>query len=154
MSLEEFLVEAKRNTYASGRKPVPLGGGANFFFYEDKTMGLEYIDEYRGSDPFSGIEIVKSNGQRIWEMHYRGRTISPPLDLPPSRISSFLRSSLSKVEKIAPFRGPGTVKSGDFEYFNSWKGDVSEFVGKEMILFRGTQVFQLVYHGGHLKVDQ
>jgi hypothetical protein len=37
-----------------------------------------------------------------------------------------------------------------FEYLDESEGDISSFTGVELILFDGTEVYRLVYHGGRL----
>lgn len=150
MILEEFLVQAKQNTYAAelgGVPPETLEDGARQFVYREGTH--EYRDRYYGFNPFGGEEIVREHGSAIWCMHYWGRVLTAEAD--PASVYRFLRSVLREVPKDRPFRGPPSFKDGPWSYRNQVSGDVWSFHGGETISYLEFLVYRCVYHGGALR---
>ena len=74
MDLPEFLVKAKKATYAGGATATVLEDGCKQLTYSE--AGYEYRDRYYGNDPFAGQEVVFQNGEIIWSMVYKGETIN------------------------------------------------------------------------------
>ena len=149
MKLQEFLVNAKVNTYASVGESSErnLEDGSKELIY--KLGEWEYRDRYFGFNPFIGEEIVWENGETVWGMHYYGKVLSETLDV--KEIYEFLKKALSLIDESLPFRGPKILNKGDFSYRNSSSGFVEEFHGVEMILYRGRRIYELAYHGGLVK---
>lgn len=148
MELDEFLVKAKINGYASSGE-----GGERIF--EDRSKELiyeenifKYRDRYSGFNPFIGEEIVWKEGEVIWGMNYYGRVISE--EIPAKEIYEFLKEALRQVRKDKPFRGPKSFQKEYFEYVNEVNGSVEEFYGIEKIFYKGEEVYRLVYHGGSI----
>jgi hypothetical protein len=50
----------------------------------------------------------------------------------------------------APYRGPASFKKRDCEYRCSWSGSLEDFRGEEEILFKGTRIYFLRFHGGSI----
>lgn len=149
MTLEEFLVRAKQNTYAAeagGVSPEILGDGAKQFVYREGD--LEYRDRYYGFDPFGGEEIVRERGSAIWCMHYWGKVLSASME--PAAVFRFLRTVLREVPKDRPFRGPPSFKDGPWSYRSQVSGTVECFHGEETISYQEFLVYRCVYHGGAL----
>lgn len=142
------MVKAKKNTYASGKKPNILEDGFEEFEYVEGD--LKYRDRYHAKDPkpFGGEEVVWYKGKTIWMMNYYGYMLSDKVDSKP--VYEFLRKAMSLVNEQRPFRGASSLKEGDFEYKDSSEGDVNQFRGTERILFKGKEVYRLDYHGGVL----
>jgi hypothetical protein len=146
MTLADFLVEAKKKTYASGKDPMPLPGGFEGFFYEKD--GLRYVDEYivdknNKSEPFSGREFVRrlEDNAIMFEMVYEGQLLRVPEGFSKESIFAFLRECLREVPREAPFRGPRhKIKNKsenaeiNLEYHNSTPNDSSQ-KGRERIMF-------------------
>jgi len=147
--LSKFLVEAKRNTYAGGRKAKRLADGSKELIF--KKGNLKYKDRYFGSNPFIGEEIVWYNGKAIWGMNYYGKIIHTNT-LPQKEIYNFLRKALRNVKESAPFRGPLLFKEGDLEYINKFEGTIIDFKGEEGI-FRvpKSKIYTLQYEGGFIE---
>ena len=145
MKLEEFLVEAKINTYASEGEfgETKLVDGSKELRFG--KCGFKYRDRYFGSDFFVGEEVVFENEKPIWGMNYYGKATS---DIRSSIIYDFLKEALKRVTPEKPFRGPDSFKSDDWEYVNRSKGNVEQFIGEEQVLFKGEIVYKLNYHGG------
>lgn len=144
--LNEFLVEAKINTYASNGElgETKLADGSKEFRFEKGEF--EYKDKYRGSESFSGEELISQNEKPIWRMSYNGGVTSGII--PSAQVYEFLKEALQKVTIEKPFRGPDNLRKDDWEYINKVEGTVDQFIGEEQILFKGEVVYRLNYHGG------
>ncbi len=157
MELAEFLVHAKLATYAAGggaHARLIEDGGKELLFQEGPYI---YRDRYYGGEPFAGEEVVLCEGRVIWAMNYYGHLTTQEVDS--SAVYTFLRRALQRVQAGRPFRGPEFWIDGDWEYRDchesTWDGKPSHgeagcFEREEQILFRGTEVYRLVYHGGRV----
>lgn len=147
--LKNFLVEAKKNTYASSGEggEKRLDDDCKELIY--KEGDYFYRDRYYGFNPFLGEEIVFYNNKAIWGMNYRGRVISDIIS--GKEIYDFLKKALSLVNIDNPYRGPLDFKEGDFVYRNNIKGNIEYFEGTEEMLYRGERVYELSYQGGLIK---
>ena len=140
-----FLVNAKINTYASGREGAILKNGSKeLVFSEGKFL---YRDRYFGFNPFIGEEVVFCEGKCLWGMNYYGYTI-PSEGVSSKEIYTFLRDALKRIEEEKPFRGPEKYEENSFKYLKNVEGDVGSFSGIEKILYKGKEVYRLLYHGG------
>ena len=149
-SVLDFLVEAKRQTYAaqgdnaSGGPLVPgsrqLEYGHGSFFYRDVYFGVAY---------FVGQETVYCEEQPYWSMSYGGG-VDPSMTTKDEirRIYAFLRSALREASVEHPFRGPSYFRDVDFEYCNTFEGEFGAFHGTEEIRRQGQAVYTLHYCGG------
>ncbi len=147
--LNNFLVPAKRATYASSGEGGErrLADGAKELIFK---KGLyKYRDRYFGSNPFIGQEIVFYNKKPIWGMNYSGGIINNIIDS--QEVYSFLKNALKQVSKSNPYRGPETLSSGQWKYSCTAKGSVSNFSGREEIFWRKKKVYELLFHGGEIR---
>ncbi|OGN05000.1 MAG: hypothetical protein A2831_02655 [Candidatus Yanofskybacteria bacterium RIFCSPHIGHO2_01_FULL_44_17] len=161
MDLREFLVEAKKKTYASENATEEvLPNGTRRLEYA--AYNFKYVDEYKGSNPFIGQELVWQNGVLVWGMNYYGGiypNLSKPLD--PKEIYTFLRSALRMPSENLPFRGPKNYKNGSLGYYNELRGTITAFSGHEKIRFEERHgdlypyqpLYALSYHGGCMEQD-
>jgi hypothetical protein len=148
MDLLSFLIEAKKNTYASLRVTDKVNkDGAKELIYENYPY--KYKDRYYGYNPFIGQEVVFENDNFVWGMNYYG-SIST-IEIKEIEVYSFLKSSLVQVEKRFPFRGPNYFKKQDFEYFSDTKGSIEGFIGEEYIDYKGGTIYKCFYHGGTIR---
>jgi hypothetical protein len=153
MTLAEFLVLAKQNTYAksgeAGEEKLP-DGGRRFVFEQGK---FKYQNTYYGYCPFSGQEIVWQNGVPVWLMNYWGMVLFYKSRTPGeiNAIYSFLKKALSQVDADEPFRGPEEYADGSWEYERKGSGSVDQFSGEEHISKDGDSVYFLHYHGGSVQ---
>jgi hypothetical protein len=149
MEFKNFLVKAKKSTYAtsgeSGEKRNEDGSKELSF----QEHNYNYKDRYFGHNPFIGEEIVWKEGKLFWGMNYYGEVIEEKIN--PSLVYEFLKKALKQVDIEAPFRGPKEFKENDFEYFNEYEGNLESFNGIEVIKFKGEKVYYLHYHGGLAK---
>lgn len=151
--LTNFLVEAKRNTYASQGDDAsvqPLLNGSKQLEY--RSGDYFYRDIYFGSAFFIGQETVEFENRPIWSMVYSGGVIIPNADgdiIGP--IYSFLRQALRLVDTKSIYRGPNRFESGNCIFNNEYEGTLDCFYGKEIILMGGQKVYELQYNGGGVR---
>ncbi|MBE6053430.1 MAG: XRE family transcriptional regulator [Clostridium sartagoforme] len=144
---KEFIVEAKRNTYASeAKKAKPTKPNSKDYSY--KKYDYYYHDSYLGNNNFIGEELVWKDEKVFWGMNYRGELL---VDEPPTGFSKFLKKALKNVSEHNPFRGPEFFSEGDLTYKCNWDGEIDSFSGFESILHCGKEVYRLHFHGGKLK---
>lgn len=144
---KSFIVEAKKNTYASGAKKEE-SSRPNSKDYAYKKFNYYYLDSFVGNKDFIGEELVWDNEKICWGMNYKGQVLVKET---PSGFSKFLKDALKKVSDDCPFRGPRHFEDEDFVYECTWDGDIASFNGVEAIYHKGTQIFKLYFHGGNLK---
>lgn len=149
MKLEQFLVKAKLNAYASGGEAAESTApdSAKEFLFEDS--GYRYRDRYFGWNPFVGEEVVWQKNKVIWAMNYYGAVND--IVVPPERIYPFLQKAMKLVAESRPFRGPHYLKEEQYEYRDDSQGTIDQFTGIERIFFKGEEVYRLIYHGGLVK---
>lgn len=152
--LSEFLVEAKRKTYAGldddATIAAPLLPGSKQLQYRDGD--LSYRDIYFGMRFFVGQETVQSGDNAIWSMSYSGGVVPAVVDRNEFlAIYAFLRQALLLIRDDRPFRGPLQFEDDSFRYVNASTGDVAEFHGEEQILRGRLKVYGLRYGGGLLR---
>ncbi len=148
MEFIDFLIEAKKNTYASSRITDKLNkDGSKELIYEKENY--KYVDKYYGYNPFSGQEIIFEKDNFIWSLNYYG-FIETHLILE-KEIYDFLKKALLNVEERFPFRGPNIYKENDFEYFSDVNGNIEKFIGKERIDYKGETIYSGFFHGGIIR---
>jgi hypothetical protein len=151
--LSDFLVEAKRRTYAAqgdDATVAPSLPGSKQLEY--RSTAFSYRDIYFGMSRFVGQEVVSREGAPLWSMAYAGGLIlaaAQPAEARP--IFGFLRKALLLVEPQRPFRGPAAFASDGFDYVNESDGDVVAFRGTEWISRDGVALYRLDYAGGLLQ---
>lgn len=152
--LADFLIEAKKQTYASGdeAKVSPSREGSNDYHYESK-LGEEriaYHDTYFGGVKFMGEEVIYlGEGAPKWGMNYRGVTLRP--DMSEAAMDAVLRPALSMVgedKDIIPVRGPRKFERDGFVYEFKVEGDLEEFHGEETLSKDGELIYKNVCDGG------
>jgi hypothetical protein len=149
LKLEEFLVKAKSNAYATGGEGgerVLADGCKELAFQEGH---FNYRDRYFGWNPFAGEEVVWRDDKVIWAMNYYGIVLHEAV--PAGQVYRFLRQALQQVTGDRPFRGPSYLRDADFEYRDVSQGTVERFTGSERIYYQGQEIYCLDYHGGIVK---
>ena len=143
--LIEFLITAKKNTYASNNSKEIISSKPNShdLIYENEKY--KYFDSYFGGENFIGEEILYQNNIPIWGMNYCG------IELNENFSSKFLKEALSNVTIDKPFRGPEIYQNGDYLYICKNDGNFDRFHGKEEIYFHKEKVYECVFHGGIIK---
>ena len=132
-SFYQFLIEAKKQTYANeqGKKCNSTRNGSHD--YEYSCEGFTYHDTYFGGVDFMGEEIVYLKDTPIWGMNYYGITLDPTLS--EEAIDKALRPALMQVGKdnILPVRGPKEFINGEYKYTFEVTGELNWFEGEEII---------------------
>jgi len=146
-SFVSFLIRAKLDTYASGRKPN-LSTRPNSHDLDYIEGNLKYYDTYLGGLHFIGEEAVWEGETPIWGMNYYGKMLTTEI---PEGFSEFLKAALLRVPREAPYRGPAEFHAGNFDFHCTWKGELFRFQGEEEILFNGEKIYWLAFHGGEIK---
>lgn len=148
--LKKFLIDSNAAGYASGEEK-------KWIKEEDNSTSIVFIsgdfkmhDNYFGGEPYGGREAVFYQGKPVWIMTYYGWVEQEVSDL--KMIYSFLQEALKNMPDDAPFRGPKNFRQDDFEYQNSWQGELDRFSGEEKILKNGKEIYRAFYRGG--LVDQ
>lgn len=139
--LAKFLVKAKKSTYAGDAQNIQAQR-PGFEELEFKEGDLEYRDSYFGFYQAPGQEVVRFKGKPVWVMAYSGgmkKEYHGNKDFS-EQTFSFLKKALLKIDESSPFRGPSTLKEGDYEYINEVEGDIAQFKGRERILYKGKEV--------------
>jgi len=147
--LEQFIVEAKQNTYVGGAKrllPYRLGSKDIQFASGDWV----YHDSYFGESDFIGQEIVYFQKSPVWAMNYFGY-ITKPDQMDAHTAGLLIKSSLSKMYAEGRFLGAFENVENDLRYVDTNEGNVTFFQGKEFIYRNEEIVYELLYHGGLLK---
>lgn len=150
--LHNFLIEAKKQTYANENVKKILSSRKGSFDYEYNNGKMIYHDTYFGGTKFMGEEVVySSNETPIWGMNYYGITLNE--DLSEEAIDSALRPSLMQVGKddILPVRGPKEYMNNGYKYTFEVNGDLDYFEGVETISRNEEKIYILKCHGGIIK---
>lgn len=149
--LINFVVKAKRNTYASENTiKNKMPDGSILLVYAEND--LVYIDRYKMSDNntrFTGEEQIIREGNVIWRMKYEGSILEDATmkKIDTKEIYRFLRKALRNVSPEKPYRGTN-INEGKFTYINNVDGTFNCFEGHEVIKYDNVRVYTLVYSGG------
>jgi len=145
--LRNFLVRAKRATYASGIAPqFSCRPGSHDLHYQEQPF--LYIDTYQGGFHFIGEEVVWEDGVNIWGMNYYGKMLVEEI---PAGFGDFLKHALLEVPLETPYRGPQRYIEEKFVYKCSFDGDPAHYSGKEEIFYQDRKIYHLDFHGGEIR---
>lgn len=147
--LYNFLVDAKKQTYANVNVKKMLSSRKGSFDYEYSNDKMTYHDTYFGGTKFMGEEIIYSSDETpIWGMNYYGVTLNE--DLSEEAIDNALRPALMKVgvDTILPVRGPKEYNNNGYKYTFEVHGNLDYFDGIETIYKNDEKVYVLKCHGG------
>lgn len=150
--LNDFLIEAKKQTYANTNIKLSAASRLGSRDYEYSNGEMLYHDTYFGGTNFMGEEVVYSNGDTpIWGMNYYGITLDKSLS--EEAIDQALRPALMEVgcDEIVPVRGPKEYINGDYKYTFVCDGSLESFEGIETIYKNSKKVYVLKCHGGLIK---
>ena len=146
LSLRDFLMKAKKHSYASGHAAEVLADGCHEFTFQEGEF--LYRDRYFGENPFVGEEVVWQNGKAVWAMNFYGGVMSAAA--PEGEVYAFLQKAMRQLRPERPFRGPEAFTDGAYEYRDESQGALDAFVGAERIFYQGQDVYRLHYHGGRV----
>ena len=150
----EFLVEAKRGTYAAQGDDAsvrPALPGSKQLEYQ---RGLYvYRDVYFGMRRFVGQETVYHAGRPMWSMAYAGGLDRSDADSEQIKaVYAFLREAMRLVSAERPYRGPASYRGARYMYACVSVGDLEAFRGTEEIQDSSGLVYRLRFAGG--RVDE
>ena len=140
--ITDFLILAKRNTYAAKKNQVESSRTASCDFYYKDDRGYEYYDTYLGGAKFVGEEAVWFQHKPVWGMNYAGRVIGENFD------GDFLKAALLSMPYRYPFRGPEIYTSGSYCYHCKVDGTFHWFQGYEDIFYNNEKIYECYFHGG------
>lgn len=147
--LKNFLIEANKNTYANKNALKSESSRLKSEDYHFEKDGLIYHDTYFGGRDFIGEEIVYENHVPAWGANYFGFIVQP--DTKEQEVYDFLRKALMQESKdIIPVRGPAKFSEDEWDYKFAVKGNLSNFSGEEIILFKNAIVYRCLIHGGYI----
>lgn len=150
--IRDFLIEAKKSTYANGTAEKIESSRLDSKDYEYKKGNMLYHDTYFGGTNFIGEEVVYIDNKIYWAMNYYGVTLDE--NLGEEAMDNALRPALMQVgvsENIIPVRGPREYKTGDFKYTFEVSGDLTNFSGIETIYKNDKRIYELKCNGGLIK---
>jgi len=143
--LLDFLFKAHKNTYVapkevkSKNKVDSISVGHKD--YEFSEGDWKYHDSYAGWYWPPGKEIVYYKNEPVWCMSYQGKVKEDLEKELIEEIYSFLKEALRHTTQEMPFRGPISYSNDNFEYLFYMDGNWEYFVGKEIISYKGEEVF-------------
>ena len=148
-SLAQFIVEAKRRTYASQGDDASVQALLNDRNNLSTVAVIIFIEIFILVQLFIGQETVEFENRPIWSMVYSGGVTNPNSDWDiMGPIYNFLRQALRSVDTNSIYRGPNYYKSGTYIFKNEYEGTLDCFQGKEIILIGDEKVYELKYSGG------
>lgn len=152
-NLYDFLIEAKKQTYANENIEKVSSSRKGSHDYHYQSNGMVYHDTYFGGTKFMGEEVVYYDDETpIWGMNYYGVTLDESLS--EEAMDKALRPALMLVgedKSIIPVRGPRNFQNGEYEYNFSVNGNINYFEGVETIHKGKSKVYELKCHGGIIK---
>lgn len=152
VKIDEFLIEAKKQTYANSSIERITSSRLNSKDYEYKKDNMIYHDTYFGGTRFIGEEVVYLDNQTYWSMNYYGVTLDETLE--EETMDNALRPALMLVgndKNIIPVRGPKEFINGEYKYTFEVDGDLSYFNGVETIYKNNVKIYELKCTGGLIK---
>ena len=147
--LIQFLISSNNAGYAGGeeKKWIKESDGSTTIPFEKGDFRSH--DNFFGGEPYGGRIIVYYKNVPAWIMVYYGWIVP---DAETNLVYSVLRDALKQMPVNAPFRGPKEYKTGEYEYVNTWSGDVKQYSGEEKIFQGKKLIYKANYMGG--LVDQ
>lgn len=151
-NIKEFLMEAKKQTYANEKIEKVSSSRVGSKDYEYKKDNMTYHDTYFGGTNFIGEEVVYLNNEIYWAMNYYGVTLDETLE--EEAMDNALRPALMRVgedDNFIPVRGPKEFINGEYRYTFEVDGDLSYFNGTETIYKNNKKIYILRCSGGLIK---
>lgn len=150
--IKDFLIEAKKQTYANNLGERMASTRLNSKDYEYKKDNMIYHDTYFGGTRFIGEEVVYIDNKTYWAMNYYGVTLDETLG--EETMDNALRPALMLVGKdvnVIPVRGPKEFINGEYKYTFKVEGDLNCFNGVETIYKNDVKIYELRCIGGLIK---
>lgn len=150
--IEEFLIEAKTQTYANMNAPKINSSRFNSKDYEYKKDNMIYHDTYFGGTRFIGEEVVYVDNNIYWGMNYYGVTLDESLG--EEAMDNALRPALMMVgmdKSVIPVRGPKEYINDNYKYTFEVDGNLENFIGIESVYKNNKKIYELKCSGGLIK---
>lgn len=150
--IKDFLIEAKKQTYANNLGERIASTRLNSKDYEYKRDNMIYHDTYFGGTRFIGEEVVYIDNKTYWAMNYYGVTLDETLG--EETMDNALRPALMLVGNdvnVIPVRGPREFINGEYKYTFKVEGDLNCFNGVETIYKNDVKIYELKCSGGLIK---
>lgn len=149
--VEEFLIEAKKQTYANENVEKVNSSRLSSKDYEYRKDNMIYHDTYFGGTNFIGEEVVYVDNEIYWAMNYYGVTLDASLG--EEAMDKALRPALMMVgeDDTIPVRGPKQFNNGEYRYVFEVIGDISYFNGTETVYKNNKKIYELKCSGGLIK---
>lgn len=152
IDLHNFLIEAKKETYANENVEKVKSTRRGSHDYEYIKDNWTYHDTYFGGTDFQGQEVVyRQDDTPIWGMIYYGKTLDESLS--EEAMDKALRPALMQVgqDDVIPVRGPKEFENQGYQYTFKVTGDLTSFEGEETIEKEGAKVYTLKCYGGIIR---
>lgn len=143
--ITEFLVLAKKHTYAASESPVKSSRINSHDFQFTDNNGFTYYDTYLGGEQFAGEEAVWFHDTPVWSMNYIGRVIGEHFNI------DFLKEVLMTTPTDFPCRGPEIYTKGDYHYHCKVDGEFIWYQGYEEIFYQNEKIYECYFHGGVIR---
>lgn len=151
-NIREFLIDAKKQTYANDKVEKVVSSRIGSKDYEYKNGNFVYHDTYFGGTKFIGEEVVYLDNEVYWGMNYYGVTLDESLG--EEAMDKALRPALMLVgedDDVIPVRGPSEFINGEYKYTFHVDGDLDYFSGIETIYKNNKKIYELKCSGGLIK---
>ena len=149
-NLKKFLKETGKADYSSSDPKSwkkELDGSTTITF---ESGDWKLHDNFFGGEPYGGREVVFYKERALWIFVYYGWIVPSSNNI--QEIYDVLKRALKVGSPDTTFRGPKELTHRKFTYRNSWKGNLEQFTGEEIIMENNRQVYKAKYMGG--LVDQ
>ncbi|MGA2418089.1 MAG: DUF5680 domain-containing protein [Candidatus Staskawiczbacteria bacterium] len=141
-SLKEFLLQARKNTYASNAAAVDNPRLLASTQLEFQKGDYFYRDIYfSGTKKFIGQEIIYQDSKPIWGMNYLGNAIG-------ELETNFLKEALFKLSEKCRIGQVCEYEKREFKYQDHGQGSIDDFLGREEIFLEGKNIYKSNYQGG------
>lgn len=146
--LLEFLLEARKHTYAGGEgKATAVFSGS--YQLEYRTGDWLYRDIYysgKNNGLFMGLETIYYQKEPIWSMSYFGDSG----EMTEEEIDSVLKQALLDKWKETRLWKKVEWQKEDYKYIcqSDFEGAIDKMAGMEEILKKDRQIYSFFYGGG------
>ena len=97
--IKDFLIEAKKQTYANNLVERMASTRLNSKDYEYKKDNMIYHDTYFGGTRFIGEEVVYIDNKTYWSMNYYGVTLDETLWLSQKGMAKVFEVGIPAISK-------------------------------------------------------
>jgi len=141
--LLEFLVEAKKSTYAAWDSATKIKekDKSTTLIYE--KWDWKYHDNYFGGEPYWWREVVFYQWNPVYIMTYYGRVYDTAREI--DQVYKILQQALSLIPTQNPYRWPQNYTNWEYEYINNFIWNIENFAGEEIITQNWIETYKAIY---------